>query len=411
MAYQPWKPKTVAEIMQMMTQGAQQPGLNTQTPGYFGQINMPVQAGPGSGYNPRNILPNPPPANVTPKNQKAAIIMGALSDIFKGQDTTQNTLARQQQMVAMDAQRKAQERYDAAYAAANPQMRAIMSNYAPEQWTQIQGEIDIARLKPTERKYPTSYQEYELTDPTPTNDEYTKFLQEKTRQGATQINLPNLQAQSNIDYAYKVLEQGDQRLIENQSVSDRLYLMDTLLDDPDFKTGATQEALLPVRSWLIEFGGKDEEYVNNLGEQQLFNALSSYIVPRMRAVGSGATSDFEAKLYQSAVASLGKTPEANRMIIKFMLATTERDRKMLELQKRYVAENQEVLGLNAALNNPDSGYIEPELFRKFDMKEEKGITDLEQAVANGDIKEGDLYYDRKAKKMRIYGSEPIPDPF
>ena len=113
MAYQPWKPKTVAEIMQMMTQGAQQPGLNTQTPGYFGQINMPVQTGPGSGYDPRNILPNPPPqqppANVTPKNQKAAIIMGALSDIFRGQDTTQNTVLRQQQMVAMQERAKQQQ--------------------------------------------------------------------------------------------------------------------------------------------------------------------------------------------------------------------------------------------------------------------------------------------------------------
>ena len=113
MAYQPWKPKTVAEIMQMMTQGAQQPGLNTQTPGYFGQINMPVQAGPGSGYDPRNTLPNPPPqqppANVTPKNQKAAIIMGALSDIFRGQDTTQNTVLRQQQMVAMQERAKQQQ--------------------------------------------------------------------------------------------------------------------------------------------------------------------------------------------------------------------------------------------------------------------------------------------------------------
>ena len=160
MAYQPWKPKTVAEIMQMMTQGAQQPGLNTQTPGYFGQINMPVQAGPGSGYDPRKILPNqppqqpPPPANVTPKNQKAAIIMGALSDIFRGQDTTQNTVLRQQQMVAMDAQRKAQERFDAAYAAANPQMQKIMAGYSgnPAAWEPIQAKLDIAALQPPDYK-------------------------------------------------------------------------------------------------------------------------------------------------------------------------------------------------------------------------------------------------------------------
>ena len=123
------------------------------TPGYFGQLNMPVPTGPATGYNPRGMLPLATPnANATPKNQKAAIIMGALSDIFRGQDPTQNTIARQQQMVAMDAQRKAQERYDAAFAAANPQMQAIMGRYSPEQWTQIQGQMDIAALQAPEYK-------------------------------------------------------------------------------------------------------------------------------------------------------------------------------------------------------------------------------------------------------------------
>ena len=152
MAYQPWKPKTVAEIMQMMTQGAQQPGLNTQTPGYFGQINMPVERGPGSGYDPRKIRPNQPPTNVTPKNQKAAIIMGALSDIFRGQDTTQNTIARQQQMVAMDAQRKAQERYNQIYSQATPDMQKIMGRYPADQWEKIQAQLDLAALQPPDYK-------------------------------------------------------------------------------------------------------------------------------------------------------------------------------------------------------------------------------------------------------------------
>ena len=77
------------------------------TPGYFGQLNMPVTTGPATGYNPRGMLPLATPnANATPKNQKAAIIMGALSDIFRGQDPTQNTIARQQQMVAMEERAK-----------------------------------------------------------------------------------------------------------------------------------------------------------------------------------------------------------------------------------------------------------------------------------------------------------------
>ena len=68
------------------------------TPGYFGQLDMQVPTGPTTGYNPRGMLPLATP-NATPKNQKAAIIMGALSDIFRGQDPTQNTIARQQQFM------------------------------------------------------------------------------------------------------------------------------------------------------------------------------------------------------------------------------------------------------------------------------------------------------------------------
>ena len=97
MAYTPFKfPKRTAPNQKF-----------PMTPGYFGQLNMPVTTGPATGYNPRGMLPLATPnANATPKNQKAAIIMGALSDIFRGQDPTQNTIARQQQMVAMEERAK-----------------------------------------------------------------------------------------------------------------------------------------------------------------------------------------------------------------------------------------------------------------------------------------------------------------
>ena len=95
------------------------------TPGYFGQINpqnqnpfslppMKVPSGPGSGYNPRGMLPVATP-NATPKNQKAAIIMGALSDIFRGQDPTQNTIARQQQFMVQDQMQRQKMLGDKAY--------------------------------------------------------------------------------------------------------------------------------------------------------------------------------------------------------------------------------------------------------------------------------------------------------
>jgi hypothetical protein len=121
---------------------------------FRGPLQPPIVPQPGDAnfVGPQVGLLQNPNANATPKNQKAAIIMGALSDIFRGQDTTQNTIARQQQMVAMDAQRKAQERFQKAYDNASPDMKKIMGNYTPEQWTQMSAQLDIAKLQPPDYK-------------------------------------------------------------------------------------------------------------------------------------------------------------------------------------------------------------------------------------------------------------------
>jgi len=97
MAYTPFKFPQQPTIQQTLS----------QTPGYFGQLNMPVPpAGPATQN--QGMLPSATP-NAMPRNQKAAIIMGALSDIFRGQDPTQNTVVRQQQMVAMEERAKQQQ--------------------------------------------------------------------------------------------------------------------------------------------------------------------------------------------------------------------------------------------------------------------------------------------------------------
>ena len=151
MAYTPFKFPQQPTVQQTLS----------QTPGYFGQLNMPVPSGPATQN--QGMLPSATP-NAMPRNQKAAIIMGALSDIFRGQDPTQNTIARQQQMVAMDAQRKAQERYDVAFAAANPQMQKIMAGYTAPEWQTIQGQLDLHNLKQTGAYAGTSMDAQYLND-------------------------------------------------------------------------------------------------------------------------------------------------------------------------------------------------------------------------------------------------------
>ena len=153
MAYTPFKFPQRPTIQQTLS----------QTPGYFGQLNMPVQSGPATQN--QGMLPSATP-NAMPRNQKAAIIMGALSDIFRGQDPTQNTIARQQQFMAMDAQRKAQERFQKAYEAADPNMQKIMAPYSgnPLAWEPIQAKLDINKLTNTGAYAGTSMDAQYLND-------------------------------------------------------------------------------------------------------------------------------------------------------------------------------------------------------------------------------------------------------
>ena len=93
MAYTPFKFPQRPTVQQTLS----------RTPGYFGQLDMQVPTGLATQN--QGMLPSATP-NAMPRNQKAAIIMGALSDIFRGQDPTQNTILRQQQMVAMQERAK-----------------------------------------------------------------------------------------------------------------------------------------------------------------------------------------------------------------------------------------------------------------------------------------------------------------
>ena len=153
MAYTPFKFPQRPTVQQTLS----------RTPGYFGQLDMQVPTGPATQN--QGMLPSATP-NAMPRNQKAAIIMGALSDIFRGQDPTQNTILRQQQMVAMDAQRKAQERFKKAYDNASPDMKKIMAGYSDNipAWDAIQTKLDIDKLTNTGAYAGTSMDAQYLND-------------------------------------------------------------------------------------------------------------------------------------------------------------------------------------------------------------------------------------------------------
>ena len=75
-------------------------------------------------------------------------------------------------------------------------------------------------------------------------------------------------------------------------------------------TGKTAEITAQLGPYAEAVGIK----IDKLGDLQAYNAIVSKMAPRMRAPGSGATSDFEMRSYLAALPGLGKTKEGNEII-------------------------------------------------------------------------------------------------
>ena len=334
----------------------------------------------------------------------------SLSDAFAGRNIGAEAQQRQANQFAMQQAQEAtneRARKEQQRASLNQQidqlvstnqMSKAMGEYAKSD-PSILGEIYKNQMTPV--KGPTSYEEYIRTDDSPTDPEYAEFLKEQKSASATRIDMSENKEVFLLKDGLEEISSDREIINKNKNVTDRLYLMELLLDG-GLETGRKEEALLGVRQWVNSFGGS---YGDDVEEQELFDALSAYIVPRMREVGSGATSDFEANLYQTAIASLGKTPEGNKLIVKTMIAAVERDQKMYELKNSYLDTHGKLTNFSRDLRRgfDDQGnkWIEPELFKKFDMKtnDETGATDFEQAVANGELKKGQMYYNKDKNKF------------
>jgi hypothetical protein len=272
---------------------------------------------------------------------------------------------------------------------------------------------DFARqIQLKELEKPPSYREWLLTDQ---SIPYGEFAQKR---GGTTIDMRKRADQAMMDYDIAGLTEDRAAVTAGKEVNRKLEIMDQILSNPDVETGRLAEAMMPIKQWMRDMDLISEEEKNKLSNQEMFNAASSYAVPRMRAVGSGATSDFEAKLYQSAIANMEYGPQTNRYIIKTMVASYEKDKKLLKMKEAYLRDPNlgngtlagwldyldEEITVDGVTQSREAH--EAPLFKVFTMEEVKdGKTDLDIAFEKRKIKKGDLYLDEKSNRLEIYGFE------
>ena len=132
--------------------------------------------------------------------------------------------------------------------------------------------------------------------------------------------------------------------------------MNTLLSG-QVETGAITEFTFPVKRFLAQAFGTDAAVITALDDLQ---AISFYLAPKMRPVGSGSTSDMEFKAYQQAILDLGKTTEANYISLYAMKKMMEKGVELKFLEEELLTSGRinNTTELNAKLRSVDTGIFE-----------------------------------------------------
>jgi len=129
-----------------------------------------------------------------------------------------------------------------------------------------------------------------------------------------------------------------------EALQPRLQSMALLLEgNPDLTTGPVTEALMPFRQALAEMGWSADP---NLSALEQIQSGMAYLVPRMRVVGSGTTTDRDMEFFRKAAPNMKNTRESNVVLARTMMQIQERNRDALEMGRAYYGEHGTRVGMN-----------------------------------------------------------------
>jgi len=181
-----------------------------------------------------------------------------------------------------------------------------------------------------------------------------------------------------------------EQFFQDAELENRLDIAESLLEGGT-ETGPFTEVTIGLRGALKQLGVLNDEQVQNLTNQEVLRTSFNYLIPRQRVPGSGATSDFEARLFSQATANLQNTQEANLILIKGFQALVERKKNIFNVMEKYAQDNKNLIGVAKFIDET----VTP-AFKKYDTDEQ-----FTEAIENGELKKGDLYFSGKTGSFEI----------
>jgi hypothetical protein len=170
------------------------------------------------------------------------------------------------------------------------------------------------------------------------------------------------------------------------------------------KAGLTTSAATPFIQKILRIGDAlgflTPEQRESLGELEAFKALVSFLVPRMRPVGSGSTSNFEVEMFEDAVPALENTTEGNQLIAGFFVQNLDYQARVNVARKRYMREH----GNLDEFDNWLESEIEKGNFKSNVTNYQRADRSVIDDIREGKIKEGEVYINKDGEmKVMNFG--------
>tara|TARA_A100000171_G_scaffold25913_1_gene24164 strand:- start:27969 stop:29210 length:1242 start_codon:yes stop_codon:yes gene_type:complete len=198
----------------------------------------------------------------------------------------------------------------------------------------------------------------------------------------------------------KRLDEDMDKFEANIELLNRLDVARDLLAD-GMETGPIQNLLMPFRKIGVDLNLLSEDTADQLTNQEVFSAISNYLIPRMRAKGSGATSDAEGAAFARATITMDKNPRSNQMILAGMRQLAIRQNTLIrEKEKWFYGQGK---GTFKGFGDWADENVPP-AFQRIESDEQ-----LTNAIQQGTISVGDAFYDAKNRRYEILTEEMLRD--
>ena len=185
-------------------------------------------------------------------------------------------------------------------------------------------------------EFPTAIREYKYAKDQGYGGSFEEWKKSNAKAGASNVTVGGARV---FNEAEKKMGAGmGEYAVELRKNADSAY---RAADEVNYVVDALQGygggPLQPVKAWVGQFA-PDTEWGKLASVNELANTVQAKLAPSMRAAGSGATSDFEMKMWMKAVPTLATTEQGRQLMQKYTTRVAERAAGRADIEAQVIDE-------------------------------------------------------------------------